>query len=86
MSPRRAVTFATRFPLVQLPKKFKVCPNRRIDGEKVFPLVQLPKKFKAEFDQVHLVTQGRVSISSTSEEVQRDYDSKSGLTTYHCFH
>ena len=36
-----------KFPLVQLPKKFKAAHiwNNR-NGKKTFPLVQLPKKFK----------------------------------------
>ena len=36
-----------RFPLVQLPKKFKdVALVWTTQGETLFPLVQLPKKFK----------------------------------------
>jgi len=63
-----------KFPLVQLPKKFKdeaACRQAAsVLGE--FPLVQLPKKFKAFLCQFR-ITPFQVSISSTSEEVQRDF-------------
>ena len=60
-----------KFPLVQLPKKFRASSkmaSARLLLE--FPLVQLPKKFRAESRPTRLGVES-VSISSTSEEVQR---------------
>jgi len=61
------------FPLVQLPKKFKDMQLSffHLLVPLSFPLVQLPKKFKA-LGEVSAFDEGcQVSISSTSEEVQR---------------
>ena len=58
------------FPLVQLPKKFKEQALAYPRWGYWFPLVQLPKKFKA-FHRAHGILLWVVSISSTSEEVQR---------------
>ena len=59
-----------KFPLVQLPKKFKASVQVTITNTDKFPLVQLPKKFK-ESDFCDIARRPLVSISSTSEEVQR---------------
>ena len=62
-----------KFPLVQLPKKFKELISFWIRHLKRlrFPLVQLPKKFKDDGMIPRPTSEEIVSISSTSEEVQR---------------
>ena len=63
-----------KFPLVQLPKKFKAEKKFSLDeNHKEFPLVQLPKKFKEICFCVFDAMASDVSISSTSEEVQSKY-------------
>ena len=60
------------FPLVQLPKKFKDdLANWQQQSATAFPLVQLPKKFKVFCSAICVFRSNCVSISSTSEEVQR---------------
>ncbi len=61
------------FPLVRLPKKFKefLWNSMMEDAGREFPLVRLPKKFKVFCCSSEKCPLCLVSISSTSEEVQR---------------
>jgi len=50
-------TSGSKFPLIQLPKKFKGEYIEKLpNGEYMFPLIQLPKKFKGIYNEGYPAT------------------------------